>query len=147
MTPAWGLPDHVIPFVSQMTGVSENFGPCETMAVLDGEGRMVAGLVFHNFSRAAGVIEISAAAISRKWATRGILNAAMSYCMDQLGCQAVAGRTAPGNRPTRRLWAALGAQEYEIPRLRGRDTSEIVMVVTDDAWQKSKLRQANEQST
>lgn len=143
MTPIWGLGKPVTDFVAGMCGLPNTFGPCETMAVINGAGEMVAGLVFHNYAKDAGVIEVSAAAITPKWATRGILSAAMGYAYGQLGCQAVVGRTAPDNAPTRRLWAALGAQEYEIPRLRGRDTPEIVMVVTDDAWQSSKLRQAH----
>lgn len=139
MTPVWLPPEHVIPFVAYHTGVMPDFGNCRTMAVMDQSGTMVAGIVFHNWNPQTGVMEVSAAATSPKWATRGVLKEAFGYIFERSGCQMAVARTAESNARVRRLWKAFGAVEYIIPRMRGRDASEAILCVTDDAWQASKL--------
>jgi RimJ/RimL family protein N-acetyltransferase len=108
------------------------------MAVLDGEGRMVAGIVFHNYSPEHGVIEVSAAATTPRWATREVLNAALGYVFAH--CQMAVARIAEDNLPARRLWKALGATEYILSRMRGRTASDALQLLTDDAWAQSKLK-------
>ena len=142
MTPLWVSPEIVVPFVARIAGLRPDFGNCVTMAVMDRERKMAAGLIFHNWEPESGVIEVTAAATSPKWATRSILRSALSYCFDDVGCQMVVARHAETNKQARRLWAALGAQEYIIPRLRGRDAAEVLATLTDDAWAKSKLNEA-----
>lgn len=139
MTPVWGAKPQVVAFVAELSGVAPDFGRCQTMAVLDRTGKMVAGVVFHNWNPNAGVIEISAASISKKWATRTVINEAFAYAFNYAGCQMVMARTAMGNSPTRRLWKAFGAEEFILPRLRGRTASEAILLLTDDAWAVSRL--------
>lgn len=129
----------VCSFVAKIIGVRPDFGNCRCMAVLDSDGKMVAGLVFHNWNPDTEVIEVSAAAVSPKWATRNVLRAALAYCFQTAGCQMVVTRTAEDNNAARRLWKALGANEVLIPRLRGRTASEAILLLTDDAWAKSKF--------
>lgn len=139
MTPVWGLQDYVVPFVADHADLPPDFGRCQTMAVMDRAGQMIAGVVFHNWQPVAGVMEVSAASIDPKWATRGVLQEAFGYIFGRCGCQMAVARTAEDNTRVRRLWKAFGAMEYIIPRLRGRNASEAVLCVTDDAWQASKL--------
>lgn len=127
-----------MPFVASLAGVRPDFGNCRTMAVIGKDGKMVAGLVFHNWSPEHGVIEVSAAATTPKWATRSVLNAALGYVFSH--CQMAVARIAEDNLPARRLWKGLGAQEYILPRLRGREASEAVELLTDDAWAQSRLK-------
>ncbi|MEM9523121.1 MAG: GNAT family protein [Pseudomonadota bacterium] len=141
MTPVWGGREHVVPFVAGCAGIRPDFGNCRTMAVLDRENRMVAGIVFHDWSPEHGVIEISAAAIDRRWATRGVLKAAFGYVFGTCGCQLAVARTAVDNRAARRLWTAFGAREYIIPRLRGRDVSEVIITLTQEDWAASRLNE------
>lgn len=144
MKTLWVDAEIVVPFVAALTGLRPDFGKCRCMAVLNGKEEMIAGLVFNNWDEKAGVIEVSAAATSPRWATRNVLKAALKYCFETAGCQMVIARHSECNKPARRLWKALGAQEYIIPRLRGRDTAESIATLTDDAWAKSKfMRQKN----
>jgi len=136
----WGRRDLAEPFILHMTGLTRPFGPCQTALVVNGDNEMVAALAFHNFDPDAGVMECSAAAADPKWASRGVLNELMDYVFGTNGCQMLVARTAPDNDRVRRLWKVLGAQEYVIPRLRGRDKDEAILCVTDDAWATSKLK-------
>ncbi len=108
------------------------------MAVLNGAGQLVAGLVFHNWSPECGVIEVSAAATDRRWATRTVLKAACDYIFAH--CQMAVARTSMDNTATRRLWKAMGADEIILPRMRGRAASEALLMLTDDAWAQSRLK-------
>jgi RimJ/RimL family protein N-acetyltransferase len=138
VVPVWGGRDAVVAFVARLAGCRPDFGNCQTMAVLDKDGRLVAGLVFHNYSPEYGVIEVSAAATTPKWATRQVLNEALGYVFAH--CQMAVARIAEDNQPARRLWKALGATEIILPRMRGRGASEAVLLLTDDAWAQSKLK-------
>ncbi|WP_139103263.1 GNAT family N-acetyltransferase [Pararhodobacter sp. CCB-MM2] len=122
-----------------MAHLPRDFGHCRTAAVLDASGNMVAGFVFHNWQPETGVIECSGAALSPAWAKRSILKALFGYVFKTAGCQMVVARTAEENTRVRRLWKALGAAEYVIPRLRGREASEAILCITDDAWHQSRL--------
>ncbi|WP_299830665.1 GNAT family N-acetyltransferase [uncultured Roseobacter sp.] len=144
MTPVWVSDTNQIEaFVGAIAGIPADFGNCQAMAVIDRDGRLAAGLIFNNWDEARGVIEISCAAVSPRWATRKVINTALSYCFDDARCQAVVARHDEENARARRLWAALGAEEYIIPRLRGREASEALAVLTDDAWAKSKFNEVS----
>ena len=132
------MAEAVVPFVANLAGLRADFGNCRTMAVLDKGGVLVAGVIFHNWSPENGVIEVSAAATTPKWATRAVLNAALGYIFSF--CQMTVARIAEDNLQARRLWKGLGAQEFILPRLRGRTASEAILLLTDDAWAQSRLK-------
>lgn len=103
------------------------------------KGETVAGFVFHNYDPRAGLIEVSGAAEHPRWATRRVVQTAMSYIFDQAGCQMMYARQDINNLPARRGWLHLGATEYVIPRLLGRDTVGTMLTLTDDQWRSSKI--------
>ena len=103
------------------------------------KGQVVAGVVFHNWSPEAGVIELSCAAENKRWMTRGVMRTALGYVFDLLECQSAVARTAETNITVRKLWKALGAQEYVIPRLRGVNEAEAILVLPKEAWMDSKF--------
>jgi len=104
------------------------------MGFLRADGVLEASIIFHNYSPERGVIEISAASISRHWGTRARLMAIFEYPFGQLGCQMVVARTSERNAGPLRIWRALGADAYRIPRLRGRDEAEIITTLTAEQW-------------
>lgn len=112
------------------------FGACRAFAVI-GE-TILAGVVFHNWSPAAGVIEVSAAAANPRWITRNVLSQLFAYAYDTCDCQAVVIRTPEDNERVRRLWRSFGASEHIIPRLRGVDAAECVMVLPRETWKASR---------
>ena len=139
MTPVWpqhGSPaaEAVASFVSdRIYGRPNAFSGYTALAVLDRE-RLVAGLVYCDFDREAGVIQISGAATTPRWLTRRVLFEMFSFPFDQLGCQAVVMRVDPADRRLRRILTAYGFDRYDIPRLRGRDKAEAIYVLGDDVW-------------
>lgn len=135
----WGCDDLVIPWLERKLDLVRGFGPAKGAAVLTEAGDLAAGVVFHNYHPEAGVIEVSAAALNARWAQRGVLKELLGYAFGPAQCQAVVARCSEDNNSTRRLWRGMGAQEFILPRLRGRDESECVHILTDDAWASCKL--------
>jgi hypothetical protein len=127
----WG--DAAAGFVALQLGFPRGFGECQALGFLDRDGALEAGVVYHNWNPEAGVIEISAASTSRRWGTRGRLQMIFGYPFDGIGCQMVVARHAEDN-PVRRIWRTLGADEFIIPRLRGRDRAECIATLTVENW-------------
>lgn len=110
------------------------------MAVLD-DGNLLGACLFHNWNRASGVIELTAASASARWLNRPVLREIFGYAFDQLQCQAVVMRVAPENTRMCRIASAFGFKRYDIPRLRGRDKAEAVFVLGDDDWRTGRFSQ------
>lgn len=91
-------------------------------------------VLFNNYHPHEGVIELHAAAESKRWLTRKVLWEMFSFPFRQLGCQAVIMRAAVDNEDVRRVAEPYGFKRYEIPRLRGRDKPEAIYVLGDDEW-------------
>ena len=119
-------------------GKSRDFGNCQGMAVIDGE-TLIAGMIYHNFEPDAGVVEISGAGTDKRWLNRETLRVMFSVPFKDWGCQAVIMRVADDNRPLHRMLKAYGFDHYTIPRLRGRDASENIFVLTEEAWAGNKF--------
>ena len=136
----YGHGQTVVDFCSKLIEpVDRGFGPCTAFGVVDGGGRLVAGIVYHNWCPEAGVIELSAASTTKRWLTRDVLRAIFNYPFDQLKCQMVVTRQPPEPDAIRRIWKACGATEHVIPRLRGRDQAEVIITLTDNAWASNRI--------
>ena len=116
------------------------FGPCTTMGVFDGP-KLVAVMVYHAFDRAAGVCEMSGAALTPRWLTRKVLKEMFAYPFEQLGCQTVAMRVSAKDNRLLRILTEYGFLCYTLPRLRGRQEDENVFLLTDDKWRNNKFHQ------
>ncbi len=115
------------------TGTGCDLGYGTIMLVLDGK-KVLGAALLNNYQKQAGVLEIHAAASSARWLTRKSLAALFEFPFSEIGCQAVVMRSHPDNLRVSRIAEAYGFKRYEIPRLRGRDTSEIIFVLSDDDW-------------
>ena len=118
---------------TRIWGEARPFFLSTTMGVFEG-GKLVAAVVFNNYDRAAGVLEMSAASDTPRWLTRPVLLAMFAFPFDELGCQAVVLRVDASNTRLARILTAYGFNRYEIPRLRGRDKPEVIFVLHDDVW-------------
>lgn len=110
------------------------FGECQALGVVKG-GSLVAGVVYHDWCPERGTIQISAGATVPRWTTRQIIAEIFNYPLSF--CQMVWMQTDPEN-PARAIWGKLGAQEYQIDRLFGRDRDGVICTLTDVAWAKTK---------
>lgn len=111
-----------------------SYPPCEGIGFLAADGTLEAAALYHNWNKGRGVIEISAASLHRRWGSKERVQTIFGYPFDQLGCQMVVARTSERNSGPLRIWKALGAEAYRIPRLRGRDEAEIVTTLTVEQW-------------
>ena len=72
------------------------------------DGRLAAGVIFHNFDAHRGDIELTLAADSPRWATKEMFQAAFAYPFLQLGCRRVTVRIQEGNYRARKLIEGTG---------------------------------------
>lgn len=124
-------------------GQGKDFGNCRAIAVMRGD-ELAAGLIYHNYDEAAGVIEISAASWIKGWLTRSVLGVMYSYPFEDCGCQAVVQRVPDEDLAQHRMLKAYGFERYRIPRLRGRDKAENVFILTDEAWRANSFNRKHE---
>jgi RimJ/RimL family protein N-acetyltransferase len=109
-----------------------------SMAVID-KDRLIAGVLYNNFHPDAGVIELHAAALDKRWMTRPIVRAIFDLPFGRLECQMCVIRVSERNETMLRIARALGFSEVLIPRLRGRNEGEYVMTMTDDDWRRGRF--------
>lgn len=69
--------------------MASDFGPNAAIGVTDESGQPMAGVVFHDYQPAYRTIQLSAAAISPRWATRRIVGQMLRYPFDELGVHKV----------------------------------------------------------
>jgi len=127
--------DFVSSAIFGQAGRIENY--C-AMAVVDGE-KIIAGVLYNNWHPDTGVIEMHAASVDKRWLNRPVLKAMFALPFDQLGCQLCVLRVSEHNKPMLRIAEAYGFKAYHIPRLRGRDETEVILTLTDDDWRASRF--------
>ena len=120
----------------------DGFGPCTTMGVFD-DARLIAVMVYNNWDRQTGVLEIHGVAETPRWLAKPVLHEMFAYPFEQLGCQMVVMRVSANDSRLRRILTAYGFDHYLIKRLRGRDEDECVYTLTDDAWRANGFHREN----
>src|SRR5688572_17234288 len=99
---------------SRIEGGERGFGNCKGIGVWR-DGRLVAGMVFHNWNPENGVIEISSAADDSRWLTSAVRHKMFSYPFEEIGCQMVVLRVAESNGRMVRIARAYGFTGHLIP--------------------------------
>lgn len=126
-------------FVSDVVyGEPGRFSSYCSLAVHD-RGRIIAGVLFHNYHPREGVIELSAGAVDRRWMTRPVLKAIFAVPFDIFHCQLAVIRVSERNQVMLDIAHGLGFTGYLIPRLRGRDHGEWVMTLTEEDWRAHRI--------
>jgi hypothetical protein len=106
----------------------------KTIGVLDEDGRLIAGLVYHNYDPQSEIIELSGAATHPRWLTRGSIARMYQYPFHQCGCQMLVQRTPADNE---RLLGQLAAYDFHfinIPRMFGRGKDGVLCCLTYENW-------------
>lgn len=109
-------------------------GPFSTLGVFDRRDDLIAVVAYHDYSRRTGVCQLSAAATTARWLTRGVLYAMFAHAFVGLGCQAVVLRVSEHNERMLDILRRFGFSAHRLPRLRGRHEDEILNILTDDQW-------------
>lgn len=123
-------------------GQKRDFGNCQGLAVVE-DDQLIAGMIYHNWEPASGVVEISGASTTKRWLTKETLRVMFQIPFRDWECQAVVMRVSDHDKPLHRILKAYGFEHYRIPRLRGRDEVENVFVLTDDAWKTNRFNRGN----
>lgn len=136
MKPLFGHDEAVSKFVASIIpGMERGFGPNKAIGIINSDGVLVAGLVYHNWEPEAGVIEVSGAAIDSRWMTRPILQVMYDYPFLTCGCQMIVQRNSAKNEHLNKQLRRWGYSEYRIPRMKGRDEDGIVFTLTSEQWE------------
>lgn len=129
-------------FVNQFSGRGNvGFGRCKTIGVIDGEGKLIAGMVYYNYDETSGVIEFGLAAIDRRWFNRTTFRRMFEYPFIECGCQLLYTRVRADNEYLLSQMARLNFSLTLIPRMYGRDADGVIGTLTDDQWLDSNLAQ------
>lgn len=86
----------------------ESYGEHISVGIADEEGKLIAGVVYSNYS--VGNIELSIASINPRWATKERIKAILGYPFfnEQLGCRRLTAVTARDNHHVRDFLKRLG---------------------------------------
>ena len=85
-----------------------DFGAYEAVGVQDADGRMVAGCIYHNYLRRYANCEISFAADTPRFATRGVIRGLLSVPFGQYACRRVTLLVPIGATRTIRFVSGIG---------------------------------------
>lgn len=136
----YGHDQAVAEFVSAVVPRCENgFGPCKAIGVVDKSGLLVGGMVYSGWDVHAKTIEMSGAAISKRWLTRETLKGLFSYPFDVIGVQMVVMRNSENQTALHRMLRAYDFKEFVIPRLFGREEAGHIWTLTQEDWQNNKF--------
>ena len=113
---------------------ADGFGPCQAIGVIDNDGKLLAGWVWHGWDPSAETMEFSGASLTPHWMTQDILHKLFSYAFDEVGCQMVLTRNSEGNKRLHRQLARYGFTRWDVPRLFGRRENGVFWTLTDDDW-------------
>lgn len=136
----YGHDEVVASFVADLLSFELGFGESRAIGFLDHDGRLQAGVVFHNYQPNNGVIEISAASTCRNWLNRARLAEIFDYPF-RIGCRLVVARIGEHNARARRIWRSLGSDEYVIPALRSPTESEVIYTLSAEKWRAGKFKE------
>jgi len=133
----WDRSHEVTGFIEEgLFSGGRSLGPAKSLGFVDGNGAILAGVAYHDFDAEARVIEISAFAIRRDWLTKGNLRTIFDYPFGQLNCRICVARISEKNHRALRIWNALGAKMYRLPKLRGPNEDEMFAILSSGAWEK-----------
>ena len=119
---------------------SRGFGPAaRAIGVIDEDGKLIAGLVYHNYDPDAGIIEISGASVSKRWLSRGTIARMYQYPFVTCGCQMVYQRTPADNEYLLGMLAAYDYAFVKVPRMFGRHKDGVICTLTVEDWQSNRF--------
>ena len=122
-------------------GYGETFGMGAAIGVIDSEGVLAGGVVYHNYDPYCRSMELSCASTTPRWLTREIVGGLLRYPFLQANCQRLTSVTPRRATSTRRLLEGLGfRREGSIRRGFGDDNAIVYGLLAED-WAAHRLSQ------
>lgn len=99
-----------IPYVG-----ANNFGACEGIGI-ESCGRIIAGVIYHDYQPQNGTIQVSIAADSPMWARRETIKALLHYPFEQLQCYKVWSSISHKNEMSIKVCKHIGFKQEAVLR-------------------------------
>jgi len=115
------------------------FGPSKSIGVLNNEGDLIGGVVYHRWFPELGIIEVSAASIDKKWLTFEVLHAIHKYPFEDIKARLIMQTNSPDNKPLHRILKAYGYTETIVPELYAESRPGHIFTLTRPAWENNKF--------
>ena len=115
------------------------FGDCQSFGVIDRDGHLVMGWIWHEYNPVHGIMEFSGASVTPKWMTRKILHRLFSYAFEDCGCQMIVTRNSARNTRLHRQLKSFGFDRIDFPRLFGRDEDGVLWSLTEEQWKEGRF--------
>lgn len=93
-----------------------DFGPCVAIGVVDTSGNPMAGVVYHDYQKEFGTIQLSVAAVTPRWATKNVIRGLLMYPFHQLGCHLIWASTPHKNERVIRFNKGIGFTQEAVLR-------------------------------
>jgi RimJ/RimL family protein N-acetyltransferase len=120
---------------------ARGFDKCRAIGIVNDDDELVAGILFHLLSPAAGIMEITIAALpGHQWLTRSTL-ALYRYPFLQQGCQMVVATVPASDERSLRILAVMGFELVKHRRLFGRHMDGVIASLTYEDWLENKVCQ------
>jgi RimJ/RimL family protein N-acetyltransferase len=120
-------------------GLGLDVGPAFFIGWATEDHGIVSAIAYHNWHPDAGTVEMSGYSTRRDWADLTLVREIFGFPFDQFGARLLVARTSEHNKRVRRIFRAVGAQEYVIPELRADGEAEAIQVLHRDVWAASKF--------
>lgn len=104
-----------------------------TILAVQRSGKIIGAVLFHNYQKAFGTVEISGAGHDG-WMTRGVLREMADYAFRQLKCQTIAMRCDPDDARMTRMARVAGFKRTDIPNMRGPGRPEAFYTLNVADW-------------
>lgn len=112
---------------------------CKSIGVINENGDLIAGMVYFNYDKEAGVIEMGFAATDRRFFNRTTWKRMFEYPFIELGCQMMVARVRADDEKLLGMLARMNFNLTLIPRMFGREEDGVIATLTDDQWLDSWL--------
>lgn len=124
-------PAIVAAWVARAIGIDAFRGsPCVAFGVTGDHGRLIAGVVYHDFYPEHGDIQVSMAASTARWCTRANIRAILRYPFLTAGCDRVTACISADNAKALKILTGLGfVVEGRRWRARNRTTDELILAL------------------
>lgn len=110
------------------------FGPSVALGVMDEQGTLLAGVVYHAHDPFVRSIEVSCASDSARWANREVFRSLLRYPFGQLQCQRITAATPRSATSTRQFLEGLGFKREGSLRRAFGDDNAIIYGLLAEEW-------------
>lgn len=136
----YGLDELVAHWVSERCGAERGFGQGYRAIGVSKGNSLIAGFVYHDWFPEFGVMEMSLAADSPKWASRRVISALLQFPFVGCGVQRIGVMVESGNDKALRLAEGVGFErEAVLERAYGPGRDAVVLRLFREDWEAGRF--------